>query len=866
MSRSGSPGAGRSKRDVAAAFFLLAVTFLFFRTVLVGEDALVTANMSRWLPWRTAATAGDLERRTFRDDSAMTYYPRRIFSDGELAAGRIPHWNRFILCGTPHLADFQSAVFHPLNLLLHFVPPKRATALFVVIHLFLGSLFLYLFLRHLRAGRVAALIGAVSFLFNAYFATYIGHPVHISTGCYAPLILLLVSKRMAGERTILLPVAVALMILGGFPQTAIYIFLIAGAWALFLWWRAKRGAKGKASARLTATALLIAAGIGLTLFQLLPTAEFGSLSDRKAADLSEILERHQPDILSAIRIALPDFYGNPVSENFWLRAIDGPRPHPSDLGFIGYGGIVPLILAIAALLFRRRREVFFFGALAAATLLLTFSPQAYSLYYTLFPFVRFSTELHRLQFPFLLALAVLAGLGFQEIIDRSLSPSRRRAPAILLFVILGALPLTAALVRWEGPRFLDFAAARMTRENGATIEANRSVSPAAAAFLAGDHDGWLRSEKPGLERFLLFGGAGVIALLVLLHGVTGTARTRIAAGAILLVATTDGWTFARLYHTPQRSETIFAPHPLLDQLASGGDPFRVARLTRQYFLPPNTGLPYGIEDVAGVNALMPGAYGRIFEAIDPSLFPDGRRITPFSDPSVLSLPLWNLLGVRYLLVGPQFDPDAAAAAGNGSSPLPRWTVTRRGGKPPFSSYAILENRAVLPRAFLSHTYEVIPDEREILDRIVSPRFSPAGPILLEKAPPFPSGREATLEGDRCELVPAGSQEVVVRTSSTAPALLFLSENDYPGWEALIDGRRTPITRADYAFRAVPLEAGEHEVRFRYRAAPFRRGAVLSALVLAIYLAWMIGIVRVGGAIRRSRRRPTSKESLSALHG
>ncbi len=831
-----------SRSVLIALFFLLLVLFLFFFDILAGDDALITANMSRWLPWRTTASPGDLDRPTFRDDSAITYYPRRHLSDQELDTRRVPHWNRYILCGTPHLADFQSAVFHPLNLALHFVEAKRATALFLVVHLFLGGFFLFLFLRRMRIGLAGSLIGAVSFLFNAYFATYLGHPVHISTGCWIPMILLLVADGMEGRRRALwLPLAVSLMILGGFPQTILYTLMIAGGWALFLWWRKPHGERMKGAGNLAMLGLMMALAFGLVLFQLLPTREIGSLSERSAIDLDTILEHHQPSPYSAIRMALPDFYGNPVSENYWLRAVEGPLPHPNDLGFIGYGGVIPLILALFAVIFCRRKKVLFFAGIAAAALLLAFSPHVYSLYYKAIPFARFSSELHRLQFPFLFALAVLAGFGFQELAGRSRHPGKVRAAVLFLVGVITVLPIAAIALQTAGPAFLDFAAEKMIRSEGDIGRQSMLVPPMAVEYLSGNHGAWLRHQWAGMGRLLFFAGLGSLALLVLLRKAGSGAR--IATAALLLLATADGWIFARLYYTPQSADSVYSSHELLDRLESKDVPFRTGRLTRQYFLPSNSGLPYGIEDIAGVNALMPARYGRIFHAISPPLFPDGRRIAPFRDPSLLRLPIWDLLNLRFVLVGPTFDLDRVAEAACLPDNRGRWEqVWRTPFTSPFSSMALLENRSTLPRAFLSHTYQVVDRPEEILRRIVAPDFTPSGPIYLEKSPPFPSGSVPRLDEDECRVVRYDNSRIVVETKSPEESLLFLSENDYPGWEAEVDGQVTPILRANYTFRAVPLEPGEHTITFRYTAGPFRKGLAGSAIALAGYMTLIVAVL------------------------
>jgi uncharacterized membrane protein YfhO len=56
----------------------------------------------------------------------------------------------------------------------------------------------------------------------------------------------------------------------------------------------------------------------------------------------------------------------------------------------------------------------------------------------------------------------------------------------------------------------------------------------------------------------------------------------------------------------------------------------------------------------------------------------------------------------------------------------------------------------------------------------------------------------------------------------------------------VDGKRTPILKADYLLRAVPVPAGRHRVEFRYESPAVRRGLLLSLVSLLVVLggfAW-----------------------------
>jgi hypothetical protein len=84
-----------------------------------------------------------------------------------------------------------------------------------------------------------------------------------------------------------------------------------------------------------------------------------------------------------------------------------------------------------------------------------------------------------------------------------------------------------------------------------------------------------------------------------------------------------------------------------------------------------------------------------------------------------------------------------------------------------------------------------------------------------------------------------NQRIVIRTEAPAPSLVVISQTHYPAWKAYVDGRPTRIWRANYAFDAVEVPAGEHQVELRYEDRMLLAGALLSALgVLACAGLWL----------------------------
>lgn len=80
-----------------------------------------------------------------------------------------------------------------------------------------------------------------------------------------------------------------------------------------------------------------------------------------------------------------------------------------------------------------------------------------------------------------------------------------------------------------------------------------------------------------------------------------------------------------------------------------------------------------------------------------------------------------------------------------------------------------------------------------------------------------------------------------RVKSDAGAKFVLVEQFFPGWEALIDGRKTAIERTSGTFQSIDVPAGEHIVEFRYAPSSLWLGAALSAVGLGL-----VAMIAVGG--------------------
>jgi hypothetical protein len=169
-----------------------------------------------------------------------------------------------------------------------------------------------------------------------------------------------------------------------------------------------------------------------------------------------------------------------------------------------------------------------------------------------------------------------------------------------------------------------------------------------------------------------------------------------------------------------------------------------------------------------------------------------------------------------------------------------------------SEVRVFENRGVMPRAFLVPDARVVSTGQAVLAQMVDGPFDPRTTALLEDPPTgmrLPLSNSATVEASgsgppattpppastSANIVSYADNSVVIRTSADRDGVLVLTDSFYPGWVADVDGKPTPIVRANYLFRAVVVPAGEHVVTFAFRPWSVAVGAIISLLASTVIL-------------------------------
>ncbi|MGC9333919.1 MAG: YfhO family protein, partial [Anaerolineae bacterium] len=98
-----------------------------------------------------------------------------------------------------------------------------------------------------------------------------------------------------------------------------------------------------------------------------------------------------------------------------------------------------------------------------------------------------------------------------------------------------------------------------------------------------------------------------------------------------------------------------------------------------------------------------------------------------------------------------------------------------------------------------------------------------------------------------EILAYTAEEIRICAHLSSPGYLLLTDAYYPGWQAHVNGQPVSILRADLYFRAIPLDAGLHEVSLDYHPQSLRSGTWIALVALA---AWISAALLL--AIRRLR--------------
>jgi len=828
---------------------LLFCSFLFFYDLFPGRDLLTERDLGPY------------------------FIPPRFFWVESIKNGDFPLWNPYQFSGHPFFANPQHAVAYPLNGLFFLLPFDIAFNAIIILHFFMGGLFIYLFVRDLKGHHTGALISGLVFMLSGYLLSVHSLLTCLLSVIWTPLIMMFFRKAMLRpglKNEILTAVFMTLSFLGGGIEIVYGNFLILLLMGIFspqiqasqegdrsgsplqprhnvvpeaykdapiphsfFVGAALRGRPVGMFLRFRSLIIVCIFFLFLSAIQLIPFLELWIHSIRgKGLSYREatVWSFAPKDVLLFF---LPDVYGYFVDmkkywiNQCWLKTL--------------YTGGLPFILSFFYFFTPFSREEggkrsgespWFYLSLIVLSLFLSLG-RYNPLYLFVFQYVPFFGGIRypvKFLYIFILALSVTAGLGFQRLTESSWEGGHRKLKNLLLLLSLGSgfLLLLFVLGHNEIESFLKGKGIDCPDFNFLSVNlfhAKRFFFYLALFFLTmrvGTELKWRVWAKALLVLFLaadLFGNMGF-------YGREKSSDYFRKTRAQEIISSDPGR--LRVFST---AKTISQDVTILLGHATYVDSLKEKHL-------PTLNLLHRLRDAWGIDVVRLKRTEDLYRAF-------------IGAPSISSNRLADLYSIKYVISvspiekDPRFELIYARLEG---------LEGKREDLLSENTMKLYRNRDPLQRAWLVKDYRVM-DAASILAILSDKAFNPREEVLFEEEPAEGDRSGSPLQkkkdvgephGGLPELISERNNFLRLSVEAKQDSFLVLSDTYFPGWKAYVDGRPVKIFRANYNFRAVPIPAGKHEVKFIYHPMSFGIGILVTCVGI-------IGILVTGFSSRFKRR-------------
>lgn len=735
----------------------------------------------------------------------------------------IPQWNPYLFGGMPFVDAMHGDTFYPLALLQFVMPIHRALGWKLVLTVFLAGSFTYLCMRAFKFSRLVSLLCAIAYMFSANLVSWVygGQDGRMYVTSLLPLLFFFLQKGLVTGKWIFylgLGFSIGLLMLANHPQLAYYALWAVGLYFIFflaseLSARKKQKEPSGIKPFIKPVGLFVLAviiGLALSLVQLLPPYIYvNNYSPRaeggRGYEYAVSWSAHPEELASQV---VPEFCGyNTREENtYWGR---NPFKQNAD-----YGGVVPLLFALFAFFFVKDKKRWFFLGLSALAIIYSLGGHTpiYRIFYHLVPQVKNFRAPGLILFLLIFSVTFLSALFIQRLFKGIKSAGEQRKLFKMLLITVGfffglsflfSVAGDALLSIWRGILYPGIAPAKI-----------RMMSQNLPNLVKGL---WLATFLVGL--------AAAAVYLLVKEKITPTVFT-IWIGVLVIF---DLWRVDAKFIRDFDYQAHFRKDSAIEFLQRDEDKFRVMSLPRTY-QSQNILAFYELMQAFGYHGNQLKAYDdfteRKFRESARTQEEYGQRYAQF-----LFGIKPDLLNVKYLLSTQPLDHAKFKQVFQGDGVY------------------VSENQTYLPRARVVFEYEVIEDQDEILERLADPDFDYRSSIILEEQPDVsPSQWDTSLARGRAWIDEGQINTQLVKAELSQPGFLVLSENHYPSWKAYVDGEEREIYRADYLFRAVYLDKGEHSIEFVFDSDPYRVGKT-STLLTSLALLVMFGLYLVGWARR-----------------
>ena len=844
---------------------LFGLTVLFFWPVIFGGKTLLPAdNLFTFEPWHSFADEFGISvpHNDLLSDLILENYVWKRFIVQSIKARQIPLWNPYLFAGLPFLAAGQHSALYPFSVLFYVLPIARAYGYFTVLQLFLAGLFAFVYARVIGLGRLGAAVTAITYMFSAFMIVSVVFTMIIAAAAWLPLLLAMIEliiKRVGENQGDASPpllyvvcgaIALGFQLLAGHIEISYYVLLVmafyAGIRLLQTCKPVVSTVEPSANQRIAKVGralfwlmVMVVLGLALGAVQLIPLYELASSSFRQdSASYQQVVGWAYPN-RRLIAFLVPDFFGNPSHHSYFdvfsRQAVTVTRDYYGNaINTIYWGvknyveggsylGILPLLLALIAVLRRRNKYTWIFAGLAAISLAFVFGTPLYALLFYLLPGIEQLHSPFRWIFPYTLSMAVLAGIGANHFGFRNAECGM--AGKLGWLALLAGLGVMAAL-----GLSLVFSDTVIPLAERAML----SLARASEAFADGRM--FYSYEFRNLLIFGLFLALSG-AVLLLARRSPRLGRYGVWKPVALLVLICDLFVFGYGFNPAADPKILDFKPPVVEFLQQDKSLYRIITYNApgEKTFNPNVGMFYDLSDVRGYDSIIPRQYTDYMGLIYSQTELLYNRIAPIYTDTVQALdsPLLDLLNVKYVLTTQEIES-------------PKYTLVYDG------ELRVYRNEGCMPRAFfLPASCAVVTDDVAEALRTYDPRLF----VILEQQAAITQYLISNTQPQTCNLKPATvtshtPNQVFINVELEEPSFLVLADSFFPGWKAYRrpqgagegEEQELEIHRANGNFRAVSLPAGRWTVRFKYTPMSFKLGLFVSfmaGLVLILLLGYWL---------------------------
>ncbi len=792
------------KKNLLAYSILLALLLLLFSKILFTGKIIRAPDIINEFYWQV-----------------KDYYTARLGNLFSLES-LTPDWNIYINSGLSNEGGFASLQFlFWRTLLFNMIPAPTSVAWFIVLHLFAGAAGVYCCCRLAGTSRPAAFLGGLVFALAPEIVTLInaGHVMKLATIAYAPWAFYFLEKGFNTRRAIYFLATgfvLAFQFFNTHWQIAYYTCLCVGSYGVLrtlglVMFEAK-GNSREIWRVLGLNMVVLIFFLSTVAISLAPLAKWSLDTNRGAQsganqgkgglDREEAMQWSMPPEEIAAFI-VPGMFGmsrqeageNPANINayYWGRMAFTQT--------LSYMGLLPWLLLPLPLIFKRDKYTWL--ALAGIIGAIFFAMGKYTPFYNLLfdvlPGISRFRVPKMIMFIPVIGLGVLAARGFDLImmrdgLDRRLF-GRYLAGLTVLPVVLSLSALFAVVGKQAIISLIFDRISQPTRyEEGLYLIDQR----------------WNNVVH---ELLVAAGIAAVIAVIVWAY--RRNYMNNLLLGGLLIavfIGDTARINNKFMFLVPVPAMTKGKATPVMDFIIKDSKHYRT--------------LP-----VSGIDPMPFAAHGI------PVMFTSNpvqkQRWQEILDIFTLDSPLTDMLNVKYIVFsGAQYQQERGQLSGKY---VPVFTS-------PDGGEVVLENRNVLPKAWLVPSVMKVADQKQSLGILQNTNFDPRQIALVENSPPLallPPGQSSSISAGDVAVVRYEAKKIELLATNSVNSLLVLGEKFYKGWQATVDGKKAEIVPVNHILRGVYLSPGKHAVEFHFDPVPFKIGKYLTLGSFALFAGMLL---------------------------